>query len=671
MEFIKFKRAVRAQFDRLVNGADMLFLTDVDKDALWDCYLNSFPEEERQSHNCNNCKHYIRHYGRVVAIKDNKVVTMWENLQLDEPYATVARNLDALVKSKPVVDVFVTGEPNLGIDHNNAYVDGLQGPRAITWSHLYFYMPSRLVYKGHDSNEAVMGRYRTSKQVFKRALDELAVDSVETVLDLIGQNALYRGEQFKGALEAFLKCKRVYSDVPDGEKDNWCWSKFNKAGSSVSIRNTAIGTLLVDISSGRELDDCVTAYERITAPENYQRPKSIVTKRMIEEAQKKVQELGLMDSLPRRHAALEDITVNNVIFANRDAKKVMAGNIFEELAADTKVNPKKFDKLTEISIDDFIANVVPTATNIEVLMESRLSNNLVTLTAPVNKDAKNLFKWPNNFAWTYNGGVADSIKEKVRAAGGQTEGFLRCSLAWSNYDDLDLHVTEPSYTEIYYSNRTGKSGGKLDVDENAGYGKTRKPVENIIWVDERKMFEGNYTVYVHNFHCRETIDTGFTLEIEHNGEVRQFVYDKPVPHKKNVKVAEITYSKSKGIQIRELIPSTSNSSIGIWNIDTNKFHKVNVMMLSPNYWDEQGIGNKHYFFMLDDCKNPEPVRGFFNEYLNSELTPHRKVFEVLADKMKTPYQEHQLSGLGFSSTMRNSVIVKVDGTFSRTLKVNF
>lgn len=332
---------------------------------------------------------------------------------------------------------------------------------------------------------------------------------------------------------------------------------------------------------------------------------------------------------------------------------------------------KKFDKLTEISIDDFIANVVPTATNIEVLMESRLSNNLVTLTAPVNKDAKNLFKWPNNFAWTYNGGVADSIKEKVRAAGGQTEGFLRCSLAWSNYDDLDLHVVEPSYNEIYYSNRTGKSGGKLDVDENAGYGKTRKPVENIIWVDERKMLEGNYTVYVNNFCCRESVDTGFTLEIEYNGEVRQFVYDKPVKHKENVMVAEITYSKSKGIQIRELIPSTSNSSIGIWNIDTNKFHKVNVMMMSPNYWDEQGIGNKHYFFMLDDCKNPEPVRGFFNEYLNSELTPHRKVFEVLADKMKTPYQEHQLSGLGFSSTMRNSVIVKVDGTFSRTLKVNF
>lgn len=57
--------------------------------------------------------------------------------------------------------------------------------------------------------------------------------------------------------------------------------------------------------------------------------------------------------------------------------------------------------------------------------------------------------------------------------------------------------------------------------------------------------------------------------------------------------------------------------------------------------------------------------------ISKVMATHRKVFEVLADKMKTPYQEHQLSGLGFSSTMRNSVIVKVDGTFSRTLKVNF
>lgn len=149
MEFLKFKRAVHAQFNQLAAGVDMLFLTNVDKDALWDCYLNSFPEEERQSHNCNNCKHY----GRVV---DNKVVTMWENLQLD---ATVARNLDALVKSKPVVDVFITRDYELGIDRNNAYIDSLQGPKVITWNHLYYHMPNQLVYTGTESVSAVMGDF--------------------------------------------------------------------------------------------------------------------------------------------------------------------------------------------------------------------------------------------------------------------------------------------------------------------------------------------------------------------------------------------------------------------------------------------------------------------------------------------------------------------------------
>ena len=249
MEFVKFKRAVHAQFNRLAAGADMLFLTNVDKDALWDCYLNSFPEEERQSHNCNNCKHYIRHYGRVVAIKDNKVVTMWENLQLDEPYATVARNLDALVKSKPVVDVFITRDYELGIDRNNVYIDSLQGPKVITWNHLYYHMPNQLVYTGTESVSAVMGTLRTTKEVFKRALEELTVDSIETVLDLIGQNALYRGEQFKNDLSVFLGHKRHYDSLPDEEKDNWCWANFNRVGCA-RIRNTAIGTLLVNISSG-------------------------------------------------------------------------------------------------------------------------------------------------------------------------------------------------------------------------------------------------------------------------------------------------------------------------------------------------------------------------------------------------------------------------------------
>ncbi len=79
-------------------------------------------------------------------------------------------------------------------------------------------------------------------------------------------------------------------------------------------------------------------------------------------------------------------------------------------------------------------------------------------------------------------------------------------------------------------------------------------------------------------------------------------------------------------------------------------------------------GNKHYFFMLDGCNNPDSVRGFYNEFLSDEFRPNRKVFEVLSGSMKCTPEKDQLSGLGFSSTQPNELYIKVDG---RPYKVMF
>ena len=95
------------------------------------------------------------------------------------------------------------------------------------------------------------------------------------------------------------------------------------------------------------------------------------------------------------------------------------------------------------------------------------------------------------------------------------------------------------------------------------------------------------------------------------------------------------------------------------------------MLNSPNFWDGQTKGNKHYFFMLEGCINPDDTRGFYNEYLRDELHEHRKVFEVLGSKLKAEHSTDQLSGLGFSSTQRNELVVKVTGSFNRTLKIKF
>jgi hypothetical protein len=94
-------------------------------------------------------------------------------------------------------------------------------------------------------------------------------------------------------------------------------------------------------------------------------------------------------------------------------------------------------------------------------------------------------------------------------------------------------------------------------------------------------------------------------------------------------------------------------------------------MLSPNYWDDNAIGNKHYFFMLNQCLNDDTARGLYNEYLSNELNDHRKVFEILASRLKCEKSNEQLSGIGFSSTQRNELMCKVTSDFTRLLKIKF
>lgn len=666
MQFEDFKHKVQERFQKMIENQTHLYLTDVDKDVIWNTYLAAFPVEQRQEHTCNACKHFLRPFGNIVAIENNIAVSIWA-ITCEEPFQTVANQLNDLVVSKPIRDVFVSSESKLGIDSN---VEHIPNATTIRWQHLFLNLPHQFLSLRGDSIESKMGEYRAHKDVFKRSLEEITLSALETVLELINQNSIYRGEEFKGVVTTFLSYHRIYQTISDKEKDGFAWkNSVQVSGTLAKIRNTAIGTLLTDISEGKELDIAVAAFERIMAPANYKRPVAIVTARMVEEAQKTIADLGLTNSLQRRHAKLDDITVNNVLFVNRDVKKAM--NIFDELKESTAINPKSFSKTEEISINDFITKVLPTTTAIELFIENKHSNNFMTLVAPVDESAPSMFKWNNNFSWSYVSNLTDSIKEQVKAAGGNVVGELRASLSWFNYDDLDLHVIEPNGNRIHFGNKQSRSSGTLDVDMNVSP-TTRSAVENIIFTNRSQMMEGIYTVAVNQFTKRETKDVGFKVEIEHNGEIFHFEYTKSLQSKEFVIVAEFEYSKTNGLRFIKSLELNSNTiSKDIWNVKTNQFVPVTMMMHSPNYWNGAQIGNKHFFFILDKCLNPESPRGFFNEFLTEELSKQRRVFEALGNKMIVPTSNDQLSGLGFSSTASNSVICKVEGTFKRTLKIIF
>ena len=678
MNFKVFKNKVANQLAEL--GKSQLFLVDVNKDELWDTYLSSFPEgsdplyKVRSEHNCNCCKQFIRTVGAIVAVDTNfNVKSIWDINLPDEPeYQIVADALSKLVKSKPIVSEFLHYEAKVGTDKSFATLILGDKTTSQSFEHFYAKLPSNFVINKKDIATR-KGNLQSNVIAFKNSLNDISLESLDVVTDLILSNSIYKGTEFKWMVDSFTKLKKKYESLPADNRNNYLWVTCKSESEAVTkIRNSSIGNLLKDLDN-YELEVAVSRYEKMVAPTNYRRPTALVTKTMVANAQKTIEELGFTSALERRFANLNDVSVNDVIFVDRSAKKsLIGGNVFDEISSEVKNPKKQFDKVESVSIEDFIKNIVPKAEKIEVYLENKNINNFVSLVAPVNESAENMFKWDNKFSWSYKGDVTDSIKELVKNAGGSVTGDVCCRLAWFNHDDLDFHMEEPDNYEIYFGNRNNKSpsGGMLDVDMNAGYGQTRTPVENIVYERSRTMKSGTYNLFVYNWSKRETSNVGFVVEVDVLGEVFTFEYDKAVRQSERIDVAKIIVSDSGGITVKPILKDQKISKT-VWNIETNKFHQVNLLTLSPNYWGDNNVGNKHYFFMLDKCINDESTRGFYNEFLVESLNKHRKVLELVSSKLKTDKSVDQLSGLGFSSTKKDELIVKVTGSFTRTIKVVF
>jgi len=186
------------------------------------------------------------------------------------------------------------------------------------------------------------------------------------------------------------------------------------------------------------------------------------------------------------------------------------------------------------------------------------------------------------------------------------------------------------------------------------------------------MNRGIYKVSVNNFEKRESSDVGFVVEVESEGKIYTYSYKKALKNGEKVKVVSFHFD-GNSISDINLGSRIEESEIGkdLWGCKSQQFHTVSLMTISPNHWDDNKEGNKHYFFMLNECKNEEDTRGLYNEFLSSKLHKHRKVFEVLGKKLMCEKSDHQLSGLGFSSTKRDQVLIRVSGDINRLYKVKF
>lgn len=655
--FIELRNAVAEKLSDFIEmekqGLGVLVMVHAERDELFDLYLDNIPANhnqifrQRRRYDGNYDKHFIRNLGGVLFIhNDFKVETIWDvALSPDNYLIFAAKALNDHVKAARIDNYLVKSERVAG---NLSNVDNYDD--TIIWEHFYYKLPD--AYVKPNVNE-LQGTYANWVAMLSRGMNDLSLDAAKEVQSLIDSNALYRGKEFKGAVDKFIELKEAHAKAAD--KGLWVWLNTKRLGEQTRFRSTVIGTLVEDLTNGVDLERAVASFESKVAPTNYKRTTALVTPMMIAKAKADVAELGYSESIYRELAELKDLPTDKMIYVESRAKTV---DVFDTMSEEAGAVVKSVDNAVQISASELLAKLKG-AKKVEVLRQPHSVANEFVLTRAADSTAPNMFKWDNTLAWAYTSGTTDAIKERVKEAGGDVTGDVRVSLAWHSPCDLDLSVERMSTFELvnYVRHNRKNFGAELDLDMN-GLDKhdSENPVENIVWRDIADMPNGKYAVFVHNYNSRSPINKGFKIQVEILGVISTFEYANTLSggKKENCLTLEKTGTGVEITYMNKALTLVSKSRAG------GEFVSVSRVMTSPNCWGDTPIGNEHLMFIVDGFECKKPVRGFFNEYLKAELNEHRKVFEVLGAKTMVEPAGQCVGGYGYSLTSKQEFVVRID-----------
>jgi hypothetical protein len=347
----RFLRSIQERFDAVALPTVPLFTTDAD--GLFDAYLATFPETDRQHYNCNACRRFLDTFGGIVAVDPSTgaiVPALWD----DESDAS--RELARLVrKSKitgaAVFDVGVWGQPKTG-----------------EWSHMAVRPPARLVYRSTKIKNASQhaAEKREEHGMICRGLAEFPIEAVQQAVTMLETDALYRSEKVLG-VATWLRDLHGKRTQPRGANLVWLATATAPVGFA-HVRSSMIGTLLEDIVAGLPFDEVARKFRAKMAPTAYQRPQAAPSAGAIAQAEKVFAEMGLAPSLVRRFARLSEVVALWKPAPHVDDKPA-AGGVFGHIAAKgaaPKVGTSRAD-LPPIVMTwaKFARTVLPNATAME------------------------------------------------------------------------------------------------------------------------------------------------------------------------------------------------------------------------------------------------------------------------------------------------------------------
>ena len=385
-----------------------LFTCTADGAALYQVYLDGFDDaEQRQIHSCNCCRRFFELYGNLVFVSDDGVMVpaMWPEVD-SGLYAGPMKAVRKAMLAGKVNGVFTAAEA----------VWKSRNGSAPEWKHFEVIPTAVPLHRDRLLTPyQSMAAKREDFNTVSRAIAEFTRETVETALQILKTDALYRSEKVIGQANWLAKLhelRAAYKRPGYGSCwENVLWREIAAAPDGFCHpRSSVIGSLLEDIAAGKPFEDVKRAFDAKMHPAQYQRPQAAPAAGNIKRAEEIVAKLGIAPSLPRRQARLDEMRVFWSKPEERPADVPKGGYpngqvpVFGHLQAKGATpSPKMHVSAQTMTWEKFKRTVLPDALRIQVRVPSGQGPYFGTTTA-VDADAPPIIQWDmeedrNPVAW--------------------------------------------------------------------------------------------------------------------------------------------------------------------------------------------------------------------------------------------------------------------------------
>jgi len=383
---------------RAAKFGSQLFTTSAT--GLWDLYIGTFPESERQFHTCNACRRFIERFGGLAFIgPDLEIVpAMWDVEDAPEDLRRATELMHREVKRAAITGVFASADRTWG------------EPKTGAWIHMAVSPMSAMIHRDPVSTPYQAAAAKAhDRETLVRALGEFTVDHVNAAVTLLRSDALYRSEKVLGAAEFLQRVQADLASTPKARRETLLWREVAKSPTGFCHpRSGMIGTLLDDIAAGKDFADVSRAFAAKMHPLAYQRPQAAPSSGEVAAAERVIEALAAQGSLARRFARLDEVQA--LWRPRKDAQEPEKGGVFGKVQTKGSAPsaPAIQAPAKAVTWAKFSRDVLPTAIRIEA-KTPQIGSYGALLTA-ANPDAPPILQWDreearNPVSWyVYTGG---------------------------------------------------------------------------------------------------------------------------------------------------------------------------------------------------------------------------------------------------------------------------